>query len=255
MSSLYALDHPLGSACLKLERAHVHLTDLLSQINDALFPDTVSEKGESEVDPFRDGMPDVWSSLIGDFVSNLRHSLDHIAWALASKERIRRGEMKIPDDEARSISFPLHFSSDGYPPRWMDRLWQPSHIAIEGFQPYHRTERPELEMLGILNELSIQDKHRLITTAAEAKTIDLGGGDEITVIFDHQKTPTSVTGVQVFRAGGGDNDDLEPEATSDIVVYSYRYRYGHTVSVTKEFPLVYDLIRDEVIPAFAGFFE
>lgn len=84
---------PLNSTELKIYRANIHINALKRSIRRSFYPQhSVSEQPISkgmligaklvkvEIDP---SFSKSWGLIIGDIVTNLRDSLDHIAWELA----------------------------------------------------------------------------------------------------------------------------------------------------------------------------
>ncbi|MEX1022974.1 MAG: hypothetical protein WD058_07480 [Dehalococcoidia bacterium] len=256
MARAYPPEHPLGSAAAKVERAEAHINELTRSISDTSDPDiTVTAKGnlkgegdlsgravhEVTIEP-RD--PTTWSLMIGDAVTNLRSSLDHIAWALA-QERARRERRVLTVAEERGISFPLGDLPDSF---GVSRVIIDEAVpVIESFQPYNRAQRPELELLGILDEISRTDKHRLII-AIERR---------VRIRVSDKTWATKARLDEAYRQWVIWNDfspanDLEPDGAFDITV-NPSIRDGAGFSAL-ELSDVHDLIRDEVLPAFARFF-
>lgn len=93
--------------------------------------------------------------MAGDFVSNLRSSLDHIAWALAKiGERRPSSKTCFPVCERDSASARARIASAtiGIPPLAISR--------IKGFQPYNLGDDYKSHHLWKLNFLWNLDKHR-----------------------------------------------------------------------------------------------
>jgi hypothetical protein len=165
----------LSSACMKLDRALVHLTQL-GDLMEAMGREAAANLSvaDEEVEPrdlgfrhiFRPGRliypsPDT-GLVVGDYVQNLRSTLDHLAW-----EMVRCGTQ--PRHNPRLVQFPIYtvgrsakrnrhtfatrveFNLPGV------RLEQ--RAFVEQYQPYHRGKWH----LGALAELSNNDKHRVIT--------------------------------------------------------------------------------------------
>lgn len=94
--------------------------------------------------------------LIGEFVHNLRSALDQLVWSLALTR------VEAPYDR---LQFPIHDT----PPRdWgrivRDRLRDVPADAVDRIwraQPFHG-DRPEINALTVVRELSNVDKHRVI---------------------------------------------------------------------------------------------
>ncbi|KKN39680.1 hypothetical protein LCGC14_0741150 [marine sediment metagenome] len=262
--------HPLDSAKLKVKRANAHIETLERSINRLLNPQvSVRKAGELK------GLGDVvavsieaklhenWPLMVGDILANLRASLDHIAWALAIKHA-SDGKRTLTSDEETSIVFRLRGrrlpSKDAFIGglNWNDvRLFPPSaHAKIEEFQPYHRRNRPKNGMLGDLGDLANWDKHRIVTPALVNAKVTLSKDDTgITAIGIHNKREPMLMAPGMFLSPTGTAktvDQLEPKLTPSVVVYPRGNHFrGFDV---REFALVHDFIRDEVIPSFADFF-
>jgi hypothetical protein len=110
---------------------------------------------------------EVWGPVIGDAVHNLRSSLDHVAWRLATPEARASHPWRI--------EFPVVFGNPGEEEaaqrrlRPKLRLLRPdSHATIDAVQPYHtgNTHHP----LWLLRALWNTDKHRVLHTAGFAFT-------------------------------------------------------------------------------------
>lgn len=273
MSKVYPLDHPLGSACLKIERANVHINALYRSLRrTALDPKiTFRKKGElhmpskipgvvvegvdiyeMEVSPI---VRESWGQIVGDILSNLRAALDHVAWALALKHVDESGK-PLEKSAARQVTFPLYDSE----PRYSDKgsgaqralchVLPSAHSTIEKFQPYNRTNWPELKFLAVLSELANEDKHRLVTPIfIEVRVRFPGEQQGVTMPLDK---PGTIGFLFTDRVKAKLGYRLEPETSFDVVLYSHTY-FPSYFSVF-DFPLIHDFIRDEVVPAFGGFF-
>ncbi|MGB2854931.1 MAG: hypothetical protein WBC55_10865, partial [Dehalococcoidia bacterium] len=168
--------HPLDSARLKIGRANTHIGSLNRAINKCSQDVNINFTKKSElshptsplgymveaasiyelaIDP---GIKSNWSLIVGDILSNLRASLDHIAWALATKHACDQG-IKLCEGKARRVLFPLKIERvakhgiDGLSKKDLELLLPEAHSAVESFQPYNRTKRPELGLLGVLGYL------------------------------------------------------------------------------------------------------
>ena len=260
MSIVYPFDDadPLSSAHAKIERANVHIEELIHSISDTTDPDiTVTRKGNltggsghpisgSAVDDVqikaRDPIP--WSVMIGDAVTNLRSALDHIAWALADKY-VAEARITLKPSDERGISFPLGHDPANF---GASRFILPeARPVIESFQPYNRTKRPELELLGILDELSRTDKHRLVIPIERLVRLRLNAAQSKII-----RAPLNYPYHQWLLSAPTIENDFEPEGVFDIVMYpALRGDRGFSSLELRD---IYNLIRDEVLPAFTGFF-
>lgn len=235
----------------------MHIEELIKSISDTTDPDiAVVRKGTlagesghpvsgSVVDDVtikpRDPTP--WSLMIGDVVTNLRSALDHIAWALALRQAEISKTLLTPSDE-RGISFPLGDIAGKF---GVSKCILPAAVdTIEYFQPYNRTKRPELELLGVLDELSRIDKHRLVIAIERLVRLRVNSS-QTQILRARLDQPYR----QWVLSESTVEDDFEPEGAFDIVTYPPVR--GHRGFSTLELHDIYNLIRDEVIPAFAGF--
>jgi len=94
--------------------------------------------------------------ILGDFVQNLRASLDHLVWQLV----ILNGRM--PN---RDVSFPIWRTAGeaaGKGEQRLGRLRSDHRAAVELLQPHHAGNRVEDHGLAILAWLSNTDKHRVL---------------------------------------------------------------------------------------------
>lgn len=274
MSGVYPVDHPLRSAQLKVERANVHIRLLEESINNWPKPEIIVAKyGEirepgstqaigSTVTIHVDTVlpPEIreeWGLIIGDILTNLRASIDHIAWALASKYAVDSGTVLTPEDAERVV-FPIrsvrvdaaNCHIGGL--HWNHvRFFDPAvHSIIEQFQPYHGSQRPKNWLLATTHNLVSTDKHRIVTPAVVVGRITVGDEHLVTLIGvkNHDE-------MMFMVPDGADklSDEFKPQISPSVVVYPMGGFPVREVDI-KEFALIYDFISDEVIPAFAGFF-
>ncbi|HEV3093110.1 MAG TPA: hypothetical protein VGY30_01200 [Solirubrobacteraceae bacterium] len=107
---------------------------------------------------------DIWGLLVGDALHNFRCALDHLWWQLAS---LHMG-VEPSNKQAKDIQFPI-LSDPVFrdETRWMDHRFlqyiDPLHSAkVEPLQPFNPPEGDEINFLGVLADLSNEDKHRVI---------------------------------------------------------------------------------------------
>jgi hypothetical protein len=125
--------------------------------------------------------PPEWSLIAGDFVQNLRASLDYTVWQLV---------LDSGGEPNRQNAFPL---VDHQPPanpknenrrRWEAKVAgvDPKAVRfIESCQPFNGPEGPDRHLLAALRDLSDQDKHRSLMPAFSAIQREPGLADlEIT---------------------------------------------------------------------------
>ncbi|MCL4369267.1 MAG: hypothetical protein M1337_08930 [Actinobacteria bacterium] len=162
------MSDPLESAKLKLAWA-AHDLELLETDSTAFY---AQKPGPFAVDREVEGLYhvlrhrvvrepplDLWSLIIGDVVHNARSALDHLAWQLAERHSPDRPQ---PD---RLTMFPIFDDERVYRRLGARRLrWIEPRAAgiIEGLQPYKHADGSDLLLL--LEELDVADKHKLLTT-------------------------------------------------------------------------------------------
>jgi len=218
----------------KLSRAHEHLQRLRSEVERWFAEGNVAFTHE----PQPSGPPDyqtrvqliklpndVFGLIIGDFLQNLRASLDHIAYALADAETTRRGQ---PKDFVHNSEFPIvgNESRRGHPicgateyPRIsaakLACIHPDAEKHIQAVQPFHRGGAFREHPLWRLHELCVIDKHRLIHAVVYAFK-------GMAIRVGHQK---NVPIVPPMRVHGGpiENDSIVmtyrlsvPESEADL---------------------------------------
>ena len=164
----------------KIDRAYFHACDLKQKLRVALDPDShrfVPERdGEPSKQVYRiEGLPAVqpeWSLIFGDFLTNLRAALDHLACQLTALE-------------GPSTCEHIHFPIRSKPP--LDEKGQPRALRVDGIrnpdvidalvavQPYTAVKHghlPEDTALHVLNTLVNVDKHRLLLVTMHALHAD-----------------------------------------------------------------------------------
>lgn len=168
-----ASDRPvLWSAEAKFRNGSDYLTRLRSKVVGWLKDDVGSVGVEQSADATEHALvlalatlppTEDWSLLIGDVLHNLRASLDHAVYALA----VARNRSD-PPPFAEDLAFPIADTSTKFTDalarhRLGDLALDPGiRAAIEGLQPYSRTDPAHIPLLTILRELENRDKHRLV---------------------------------------------------------------------------------------------
>src|SRR5438552_626830 len=122
--------------------------------------DYISVKGVITTEP-----PPALACIIGDFVTNLRASLDYVAWELAAKTG-----SALSDGQKRGITFPIAADQAGFSKTngTADHLQRICGVpaaaigVIESVQPYHAG----YEALSSLDYLVRTDKHRMLLLCA-----------------------------------------------------------------------------------------
>jgi len=103
-----------------------------------------------------------WSLIVGDCAHNLRSALDHLVYAIATKQS-PTGRLR----SERTIAFPISDSvGDFNRARWrIKEVSEPVRTAVETLQPYNRKHATLPPLLGVLRDLDDADKHRLLQLA------------------------------------------------------------------------------------------
>jgi hypothetical protein len=165
------MTHPLDGAWLKVVRAQEHLESLNKEIRRYLRTDPYHVPLERQGDlvtanaAIKEGPPPLLSCIIGDCATNLRASLDYIAWELGTKRPTR----SLTDSEERHITFPIFDDAKKFPDangvKHLAELCAVPTTAmsvIESVQPYHAG----YQLLGYLPILVNEDKHRALLLCA-----------------------------------------------------------------------------------------
>lgn len=247
MTAWYSSSDPLRSARLKIDRAKSHIDDWARR-KDAFFerepkPYSVIPKDDVQTAPHtfrcivRESPPMDWSLITGDALTNLRAALDHAVWALSYHG--------LGEDPGSAVSFPITDHPDSFRKRASTAL---QHIpveardVIEGFQPYRRDERPHNDLLKALNGLVNRDKHRVIQPVYGRLMADIEGEDRIVFGILHDGYRIAIPAQP--------RGDLNVQFIVSIAMDFDDKRVGPDGLLQ-----MHDLVRDEVLPALAGFFE
>lgn len=163
---------PLWSAEAKFRNGSEHLVPLRSEVVGWLEDEAGTVSSEKNADATEHSLvmtlrtiPPLihWSLMVGDVLHNLRASLDHAVYALAVA---RHGSS--PPPYAGELAFPIADTDDKFDEaiarHRLGDLGDDDAIrtAIQGLQPYRRTEPPDLSLLTILRELENRDKDKLV---------------------------------------------------------------------------------------------
>lgn len=155
----------LAGPILKLKRAEEHLDQLDSLMTPFIREETDRIRVDFDakagckvfaLDHPRD-IPPEWGPIIGDVLFCCRSSLDQFANQLAGADR-----------KDRITSWPIHtvpddFICKGKPA--IRKMPPEARTFVENAQPYKRSNRPEYDLLALLNGLSNEDKHRQLPVA------------------------------------------------------------------------------------------
>lgn len=164
------MTHRLDGARLKVVRAQQHLQSLDEEVGRYLQrkPYHVVTERDGDLTVARVVVGEEPSPLlgciVGDCITNIRASLDYIAWEIAMKYSTRQ----LTKQEARQVQFPILGTKDSK--AVFDRHQHVTHLQnvcnvptsttdiIESIQPYHAG----YEVLNSINVLVNHDKHRAI---------------------------------------------------------------------------------------------
>lgn len=166
---------PLAGCIAKVERAEAHFNALHDKIRTFLKGEPVPYGFIPEIDVQAskalwrlrviEEPPLEWSTIAGDYVQNLRATLDHLIWVLVKANGF---------EPTNSNAFPIFDvkppdkSSHGERQRWNRQVYG-LHSGVLRFldlcQPYIGPDRPSAHVLAGLRTLSIEDKHRSLLPA------------------------------------------------------------------------------------------
>ncbi|WP_236740954.1 hypothetical protein [Mycobacteroides abscessus] len=106
---------------------------------------------------------------MGDFIHNLRASMDHAIWAATPAA--------VQEATPTSVAFPLFGNKESYE-KWVERRkeWYGTALfeVLRSSQPFNAAGTNKLHPLHILQFLSNNDKHRLLNIVANNQ-VGLGG--------------------------------------------------------------------------------
>ncbi|MGX1809748.1 hypothetical protein ACWIGI_28845 [Nocardia sp. NPDC055321] len=150
------------SARHKLARAEIHINNLAAQIDEFVNSNRLNVKlfwepsrthiGEVDIEVVIDGIapaevPDDWGLVAGDALTNMRAALDHSVFPHSRQFPILK---TFHDRRGRPQTFDI---------------FSPAVTAlIDSYQP-RASDSPDLDPLGVLNELVNEDKHRQLLVA------------------------------------------------------------------------------------------
>jgi hypothetical protein len=190
--------------------------------------------------------PEIIAMLFSDFISNLRSTLDQLAWKLAHLPPVRT----FNRTEERQIHFPIFETRNAtYEDR---RALFPPAVAeiIDTFQPYLRRNAFRDDPLWQLNELWTLDKHRNIPTAPYELSLgfpSIPGWER----FVRRNGITYDLDVAFPIALAFDRSvNLKPDVSVEIL-FGETGILEITLSRLRE---INNFVRNEVIPRFMGFF-
>jgi hypothetical protein len=162
-----ALMSSLEEPLLKLEHAGDHLKRLQGEMSAFMvsrpYAIAVIKSREDPVASLRlrihAPLPPKISLLLGDFIQNLRASLDYLVFQLSlfSNPRLSHKQRIAPQ-------FPILLKANAaVMARRLQFVPTDARQEIEALQPYRRGDRAAEDWLAVLQNLSNRDKHRQIT--------------------------------------------------------------------------------------------
>jgi hypothetical protein len=202
--------HPLAGVAAKIDRASFHLKTLEDEIR--RFADSEPYSFVIELDDKADWhsvvirihreMPLSWGAIVGDYVHNLRSSLDHLIWQIVLGRGItpdKRNEFPIYGNRTefvRRVERPFLAGK----PSALYGVGERTFARIEVLQPYHAPD-PLRHGLGILQALSNTDKHRVLHSSyaripEQAAKI---GGEGVVISQIDQPVGVVEDGAEVLR--------------------------------------------------------
>jgi hypothetical protein len=254
----------------KVKRAEHHLQDLEALL--FKWPDTVQVRVEAVFDPLLgetgawgarlhiDGdLPEDVPLIVGDFLHNLRASLDYLARALV----LTSGG--VPVDGVGGTTFPILKEDKKDKPLTVKGLKSPEiRLAIEAVQPYKYPECTQSwHALRILHELSNADKHRELhiplVAVAEPATMLIGHLPEEPVGLIQTTGRSFSNGDWLIQAFAPFPQDVPVDVISTTLVVAgledaYKFPDGSVVSLVNQLDFMLRYVRDEVIPGFREYF-
>jgi hypothetical protein len=189
----------MDSAYAKLGRARAHCDALRASVmayRDREPHEWSSQQAFDRPDPnestmtvrvhIKEAIPDDWSLIIGDILTNLRAVLDHAVYGHAAARASAMGT-PLTKRQERELNYPIIRIATYWPNRKaaIAPLLDPAVMAvIEQKQPFNAPD-PDRHPITVLNGLVNRDKHRAMRTVAyvnddfevahsEAKVVDLG---------------------------------------------------------------------------------
>lgn len=203
--------HPLDGVWLKLDRARHHCDTLHSRIVELLSPGKDIATAGHEYNPERQELiaklpkatpaDPSFPLLVGDCIHNTRSALDHLVYQLAILNN-------APAISAEKTAFPIYLESENFR-RNVSRKVAPfiSSVAlaeIEKLQPYAAGNAGAEDILWVLSQLDIIDKHRLLlVTVSKFQPVSFVFTAPTGEVFDIEMPPgewkSSVDGAEIMR--------------------------------------------------------
>ncbi|SRR6266446_1672164 len=242
---------PLIFVKMKARRADEHFQSLEREMtNWAAKPYSLTEKTNFEEALYIVGIeitptPEIIPMLFGDFVCNLRSSLDQLAWKLAHLRPVKT----FTRTQERQINFPIfEVRNSTYEDR---RELFPSTVAaiIDTFQPYLRGNAFRDDPLWQLNELWNLDKHRTIPSTPYNINLRFPMNGWEHFLRDNRFAHHLEVAFPIGFAWTS-KVDLKPEISIEIL-FGETGKFEVSLSRLRE---INDFVRNDVIPGFTGFF-
>jgi hypothetical protein len=262
----------LDGAYLKLARADGHLESIKSAIESDFRRDPEDLTGEPDTNARRyvfrathdSPDPTQLSPLIGDFVQNVRASLDYLVWELVSVA----GNAGTTSNEFPIFTDPKRYVKDspkkihGVPPEAVmvfERLQPFAGANSQAWNPNWRD--PDREPLTLLRDLSIRDKHRSINLTTHVMSAQLLGLEELGIYA--APVPSILTG---YFERGAVIARLQLTGERPVDAYAaVRLRTAFDIgfedsgpagreNVVSTLDRIRQEVRERVFPAFAQFF-
>jgi hypothetical protein len=220
-------------------------------------------------------VPEILPLVVGDFLHNLRSSLDHLARGLVETQGNRPS-----DNPPYATAFPIHRDPPGRGRAQITGGVHPRALAIvESLQPYNAPNGNSREHpLYVLNHLSNIDKHRtlhlpVVALAGAEMTFRVGREGRIMRASPTSPGPYhdgahigSLARIVVSDEGSeAAADTISPEEEPEVAMYAHlvpvvtlgevRPDPSETVSLQSRLNSLLQFVRDEVLPMFDPFFE
>jgi len=246
----------LDSAWAKLDRANKHLADMRNELGnyESLNPCEFVREDDPVLIKYRISILEPSSTIpamLGDYVHNLRSALDHTAYALARKPT-RQTYFPIFEDRQQALLKRRDPITRRRRRRFnitVNTMPRDAIKILRAIQPYQRGKAAKGDILWLVHELDIADKHRHMTLLAYPQKINL---------------PPPLTGIMYGR-GFKDGEEISLHLDAARLLPNEPKFYVPitlAVEIEKGLPILplptlqslYDYIRDDVIPQFARFF-
>lgn len=218
--------HALAGVGAKLERARAHLEDLNAEMVAFLNRkpywfefERGGRRAEFVLRAYAQETPPIgWSTMVGDFLQNVRTALDYLVWELAKAEIRRKRSAKTTP--YGNTSFPIYlkrkaFIGDGLK-KIQDLAPHPQAIIAE-MQPYNRRY---VSRSGVINMAAAEDLNRWYRGHELWKLHELARRDR------HQAL--RVVGAATWSASGSDSTQLH--GVRDASLEFGRFEVGSTVA-------------------------